>query len=126
MSEKKKTTKNQFILIMMYFQTPFEVQFCRVSRIVVCVSFSPILNWGVGKGKDDGKGKELKDIWGSGGSRYQCMLFSQNLSYLLCSYEGDCIITKVNNQGDYWLFNGLEWGFLPVQLIKNLPAMQET
>ena len=54
------------------------------------------------------------------------MLFSQNLSYLLCSYEGDCIITKVNNQGDYWLFNGLEWGFLSVQLIKNLPTMQET
>lgn len=68
---KKKTTKNQFILIMMYFQTPFEVQFCRVSRIVVCVSFSPILNWGVGKGKDDGKGKELKDIWGSEGSRFK-------------------------------------------------------
>lgn len=62
MSEKKKTTKNQFILIMVYFQTPFEVHFCRVSRIVVCVSFSSILNWGVGEGKD---------IWVSGGSRFK-------------------------------------------------------
>ena len=56
---------------MIDFQTPFEVHFCRVSRIVVCVSFSPILNWGVGKGKDDGKGKELKDIWDSGRSRFK-------------------------------------------------------
>lgn len=35
------------------------------------MSFSPILNCEVGEGKDDGKGKELKDIWGSGGSRFK-------------------------------------------------------
>ena len=45
---------------------------------MACVSFIPILNCGVGEGKDDGRGKELKDIWGSGrewiqGNKHLCL-----------------------------------------------------
>lgn len=62
----------------MSFQTHFEVHFCGVSRTVACVSFIRILNCGAGEGKDDGRGKELKDIWGSGrewiqGNKHLCV-----------------------------------------------------
>lgn len=51
---------------MVSFQTHSEEHFCGESRIEACVSFTPILNCGIGGGRDGGKGKEPKDSWGSG------------------------------------------------------------